>query len=188
MTQKVMAELIQILKGEMNEMQTKNKDVKEREEAELQRTIKQLRDDIDKIEQRRNQLVAKIGELKEKANSCRSERVVHSNLFKKIEKELKHHEEVYKEELLKGEKLKAQLESAPDLQNSKVVRMEIRDELEGDEEEELERSETPCTYLSKLLKAPECSALKKTGGEQYTVQVSRKGSLNQQKGKDENLI
>ena len=52
----------------------------------MEKNLKQLREDIDKIEQKRNQQVAKIGELKEKASESRSERVVYSNLFKKMEK------------------------------------------------------------------------------------------------------
>ena len=105
----MLQELIIILKGEMSKMNTKDKEVKEREEAELERTLKKLREDIDKIEQKRNQQVAKISELKETASCRRSERVVYSNLFKKMEKELKQHEELYKEELLKNEIRKNEL-------------------------------------------------------------------------------
>jgi hypothetical protein len=39
---------------------------------ELERNIKQIRDDIDKIFEKKNHEVAKIAELKDRANQCRS--------------------------------------------------------------------------------------------------------------------
>lgn len=49
--------------------------------------------------------------LKELANNRRSERVVYSNLFKKIEKEIKMYEDMYREQVAFGEirKIKAQM-------------------------------------------------------------------------------
>jgi hypothetical protein len=41
--------------------------------------------------------------LKEQANASRDERVVYSNLFNKIEQEIKHYEEIYKQTLIKNE-------------------------------------------------------------------------------------
>lgn len=42
--------------------------------------------EIDQLHEKHNEEVAKIHQLKEVANSRRSERVVYSNLFKKLEK------------------------------------------------------------------------------------------------------
>lgn len=47
--------------------------------------------------------MAKINNLKELANANRDERVVYSNLFNKIEKEIKRYEEIYKQTLIKNE-------------------------------------------------------------------------------------
>lgn len=47
--------------------------------------------------------MAKINSLKEEANAARDERVVYSNLFNKIEKEIKHYEQVYKQTVIKNE-------------------------------------------------------------------------------------
>jgi len=49
-----------------------------------------------------NEEIAKINQLKEQANASRDERVVYSNLFNKIEKEIKHYEEIYKQTLIKN--------------------------------------------------------------------------------------
>ena len=47
--------------------------------------------DIKQILQKYNEEIAKIKNLKEDANASRDERVVYSNLFNKIEKEIKHY-------------------------------------------------------------------------------------------------
>lgn len=50
--------------------------------------------------QKHNEEIAKINVLKEQVSFSRRERVVYSNLFKKIEKEIKVYEEKFKETLL----------------------------------------------------------------------------------------
>lgn len=47
--------------------------------------------DIKQILHKYNEEIAKINSLKEDANAARDERVVYSNLFNKIEKEIKHY-------------------------------------------------------------------------------------------------
>lgn len=59
--------------------------------------------DIKQILHKYNEEIAKINSLKEEANAARDERVVYSNLFNKIEKEIKHYEEIYKQTLIKNE-------------------------------------------------------------------------------------
>lgn len=59
--------------------------------------------DIKQILHKYNEEIAKINSLKEDANAARDERVVYSNLFNKIEKEIKHYEEIYKQTLIKNE-------------------------------------------------------------------------------------
>lgn len=53
--------------------------------------------------QKSNEEVARIHNLKEQVASSRSDRVVFSNLFKKIEKEIKQNEEYYKNMIAKTE-------------------------------------------------------------------------------------
>lgn len=48
--------------------------------------------EVDQILQKHNEQIAKIHSLKDMANSSRSERVVYSSLFKKLEKEIKYYE------------------------------------------------------------------------------------------------
>ena len=52
--------------------------------------------------QKSNEEVARIHHLKEQVASSRSDRVVFSNLFKKIEKEIKQSEEYYKNLIAKS--------------------------------------------------------------------------------------
>jgi hypothetical protein len=59
--------------------------------------------DIKQILHKYNEEVAKINSLKEEANAARDERVVYSNLFNKIEKEIKHYEQVYKQTVIKNQ-------------------------------------------------------------------------------------
>jgi hypothetical protein len=47
-------------------------EIKEKEQQELDKNIKQLRDDIDKISHKKNQQIAKIAVLKESSNQSRS--------------------------------------------------------------------------------------------------------------------
>lgn len=47
--------------------------------------------DIEQILQKHNEEIAKINQLKEQAASSRTDRVVFSNLFRKIEKEIQQH-------------------------------------------------------------------------------------------------
>lgn len=47
--------------------------------------------------------MAKIIALREQVNSVRTDRVVYSALFKKIEMEIKHYENIYKEQVVKTE-------------------------------------------------------------------------------------
>jgi hypothetical protein len=50
--------------------------------------LRKIEYDIEQILQRSNEEVAKINQLREETASVRSERVVYSDLFKKIEKEI----------------------------------------------------------------------------------------------------
>ena len=70
--QKTLSSLISLLKGEMSEFQTKQKKVQEIEDGEFEKKKKKLQYDIDQILQKKNEQIAKINVLKEKANSCRS--------------------------------------------------------------------------------------------------------------------
>ena len=69
----------------------------------IQKKVKKVEYDIKQIEHKFNEQIAKINWLKEQANASRDERVVYSNLFNKIEKEIKHYEEIYKQTLIKNE-------------------------------------------------------------------------------------
>lgn len=71
-----------------------------------------------------NEEIAKINSLKEEANASRDERVVYSNLFNKIEKEIKHYEEIYKQTLIKNEMF---LDKKKESQPSKLA--ESRDDV-----------------------------------------------------------
>ena len=53
--------------------------------------------------QKRNEEVARITLLREQVNSARTDRVVFSALFKAIEKEIKHYENLYREVILNTE-------------------------------------------------------------------------------------
>lgn len=59
--------------------------------------------EIDQILQKYNEEVARINTLREMANSARTDRVVYSALFKKIEWEIKHYQNLYREMILKTE-------------------------------------------------------------------------------------
>jgi hypothetical protein len=59
--------------------------------------------DMEQILQKHNEEVAKINSLKEQSASARSDRVVFSNLFKKIEKEIKQHQDLYRETIIRTE-------------------------------------------------------------------------------------
>lgn len=47
--------------------------------------------------------MARITALREQVNSARTDRVVYSALFKKIEMEIKHYENIYREQVVKTE-------------------------------------------------------------------------------------
>lgn len=68
----------------------------------IEKKIKKVEYDIKQLLHKYNEEVAKINSLKEQANAARDERVVYSNLFNKIEKEIKHYEETYKQSLIKN--------------------------------------------------------------------------------------
>lgn len=70
--------------------------------AGIEKKIKKVQYDIKQILHKYNEEIAKINQLKEQANASRDERVVYSNLFNKIEKEIKHYEEIYKQTLIKN--------------------------------------------------------------------------------------
>lgn len=82
----VLKELVSILNNE-------DKKSKKEEFLEINRMVDQKEKklkkqeyDIEQILQRHNEVIAKINVLKEQISSSRRERVVYSNLFKKIEK------------------------------------------------------------------------------------------------------
>lgn len=58
---------------------------------------------IEQILQKYNEEVARINALREMANSARTDRVVYSALFKKIEWEIKHYENIYRETIIRTE-------------------------------------------------------------------------------------
>lgn len=88
---KVLNELILVLKGEMFEYQTTKKKEEEAEEVKRDKLISKYQYEVDQILQKHNEEIAKIHNLKDLTNSKRSERVVYSSLFKKLEKEIKHY-------------------------------------------------------------------------------------------------
>jgi hypothetical protein len=102
-TQKTLAEVITLLKGEMSEVQAVQRNEEEYESNNFEKKIKKVEYDIKQILHKYNEEIAKINSLKEEANAARDERVVYSNLFNKIEKEIKHYEEIYKQTLIKNE-------------------------------------------------------------------------------------
>ena len=57
----------------------------------IEKKVKKVEYDIKQILHKYNEEIAKINQLKEQANAARDERVVYSNLFNKIEKEIKHY-------------------------------------------------------------------------------------------------
>lgn len=86
MTQTTLESLIHLLKGEMNKMQATQKNEEELQSNTYEKTVKKIAYDVKQLEQKHNEEVAKINHLKDQANAARDERVVYSNLFKKIEK------------------------------------------------------------------------------------------------------
>ena len=102
-SQSIMKELIGVLKGEMSQVQAVQRSEEEYESNNLEKKKKKIEYDTKQILHKYNEEVAKINNLKEMANASRDERVVYSNLFNKIEKEIKRYEEVYKQTLLKNE-------------------------------------------------------------------------------------
>jgi uncharacterized protein YoxC len=86
-----MVEVIGLLKGEMSEVQAVQRNEEEYESNNFEKKIKKVEYDIKQILHKYNEEIAKINSLKEDANAARDERVVYSNLFNKIEKEIKHY-------------------------------------------------------------------------------------------------
>lgn len=76
----------------MFEYQTTKKKEEEAEEVKRDKLISKYQYEVDQILQKHNEEIAKIHNLKDLTNSKRSERVVYSSLFKKLEKEIKHYE------------------------------------------------------------------------------------------------
>ena len=87
----------------MFKYQTTQKKEEELDNTNHEKLVKKINYDIDQILQKHNEEIARISLLKEEASSRRSERVVYSNLFKKLEKEIKYYEEIYKDQLMKSE-------------------------------------------------------------------------------------
>lgn len=86
----------------MNKVQAVQKNEEELEYSTYEKKIKKIEYDLKQILHKHNEEIAKINSMKAAANAARDERVVYSNLFKKIEKEIKHYEEIYKDTLIKN--------------------------------------------------------------------------------------
>ncbi len=86
----------------MNQVQAAQRTEDELMCSSYEKKIKKVEYDIKQILHKYNEEIAKINWLKEQANSARDERVVYSNLFNKIEKEIKHYEELYRQNLIKN--------------------------------------------------------------------------------------
>lgn len=87
----------------MSEVQAAQKTSAEFVSSGIEKRVKKIEYDIKQILHKYNEEIAKINLLKEQANAARDERVVYSNLFNKIEKEIKHYEEIYKQTMIKNE-------------------------------------------------------------------------------------
>ena len=70
-------------------MEDSQKHVKDVEHEETLKRAHKIEYDIEQILQKHNEEIAKINSLKEQSASARSDRIVFSNLFRKIEKEIK---------------------------------------------------------------------------------------------------
>ncbi len=86
----------------MNQVQAVQRNEEEFQANNFEKKIKKVQYDIKQILHKYNEEIAKINNLKEQANAARDERVVYSNLFNKIEKEIKHYAEIYKQNLIKN--------------------------------------------------------------------------------------
>lgn len=86
----------------MNEVQAVQRNEEEYQANNFEKKIKKVQYDIKQILHKYNEEIAKINNLKEQANAARDERVVYSNLFNKIQKEIKHYAEIYKQNLIKN--------------------------------------------------------------------------------------
>jgi hypothetical protein len=92
----VLRELIGVVGTEMQRAAEAEKRVQEVEVEECLKRAQKVDYDIEQILQKHNEEVAKINTLKEQVASARSDRVVFSNLFRKLEKEIKRSEEYYR--------------------------------------------------------------------------------------------
>ena len=86
----------------MNEVQAVQRNEEEYQANNFEKKIKKVQYDIKQILHKYNEEIAKINNLKEQANAARDQRVVYSNLFNKIQKEIKHYAEIYKQNLIKN--------------------------------------------------------------------------------------
>lgn len=86
----------------MNEVQAVQRNEEEYQANNFEKKIKKVQYDIKQILHKYNEEIAKINNLKEQANAARDQRVVYSNLFNKIQKEIKHYAEIYKQSLIKN--------------------------------------------------------------------------------------
>ena len=86
----------------MNQVQAVQRNEEEYQANNFEKKIKKVQYDIKQILHKYNEEIAKINNLKEQANAARDERVVYSNLFNKIQKEIKHYAEIYKQNLIKN--------------------------------------------------------------------------------------
>lgn len=66
----------------------------------LQKNLNKLELDNEKLIQRLNEAIASNNKLKEAVNDARNERIIHSGIFKNLEKEVRQHETIYKELLI----------------------------------------------------------------------------------------
>ena len=88
--------------GETKLIEEREKDVKKKGEREGKRVQKEEYE-LEQIQQKYNEEVARITALREMVDSARTDRVVYSALFKKIEWEIKHYENPHRETVLRNE-------------------------------------------------------------------------------------
>lgn len=84
MTQRVLRELIEVVGCEMQRAEEAEKQLQEVRMEESLKRAQKTEYDIEQILQKHNEEVARINTLKEQVASARSDRVVFSNLFRKL--------------------------------------------------------------------------------------------------------
>ena len=92
----MLKELVSIFNNEDKQSKKEELDEVNRLVSQREKLVRKQEYDIEQILQKHNEEIAKINILKEQISGSRRERVVYSNLFKKIEKEIKVYEESYK--------------------------------------------------------------------------------------------